>query len=80
MMDQDLRFVPVPPDGELYEIETYPLVMRANDERPRGRQFVRACDDRTAMRDDGWVFYRYDYPYGWTSCEHLGYHIGFAFS
>lgn len=80
-----IRYAAIPVDGTEHEIEsrslTVELVERQDTQpcHPQPPQRVRAVDDRYAVDDVGWVYYRYDYPYGWTHSGHVADYVVHAF-
>lgn len=80
------RFDPIPDDGRLHTIESWSLMIQwagvgAGPHAPDAPQLARACDaeSRFAIGDDGWVYHRYDYPYGWTNSGHIADYVVQAF-
>lgn len=82
------RWRKLPVDGKWYDIEVYPLLVdwsgKPIPRSPRGIVSVQAIDDtpfQHARDTDGWLYVRYDYPYGWaTNDVHFSTAIAEAFA
>lgn len=82
------RWRKLPLDGAWHEIEVWPLMIdwsgKPYPRSERGRVRVKALDEgmfQHAQDEDGWVYVRYGYPYGWTTNDcHFSTLIAIAFA
>ncbi len=74
---EELKYVEVPVDGQYHAIWSESLLMKMPWEpkrHPDPPQQVRAVKyegGRYAVDAQGWIYYRYDYPYGWVPASHI---------
>lgn len=82
------RWRRLPLDDHWYDVEVQPLLIdwsgKPHPRSPRGIVSVKALDYgafQHAYDADGWIYVRYDYPYGWaTNDAHFSTVIAEAFA